>query len=252
MWHLKGKKALVTGGTKGIGCAVVEELLALEAFVLFVARNKNAVTALEKKWQKKGKTIYGIAADVSSTKDRERILQFVSSHFKTLDILVNNAGINIRKKALEYTEDEYQKIIAVNLLAPFELSRMFYPLLKKAQAASIINIASSAGIQDVRSGAPYAMAKAGILQQTRSLATEWASDGIRVNAVSPWYTQTPLTQPVFEQKERLDYIIKRTPMQRVAQPEEIAAVVAFLSMDKASYITGQNLIADGGMSISAL
>jgi len=252
MWHLKGKKAFVTGGTKGIGQAVVEELLVLDASVVFVARDKNAVTTLEKKWQEKGKTLYGMAADVSSAKDQERILQFVSSHFKTLDILVNNAGINIRKEAIEYTRDEYQKIIAVNLLAPFELSRKLYPLLERAKKASVINIASSAGIQDVRSGAPYAMAKAGLLQQTRSLATEWASKGIRVNAVSPWYTQTPLTQPVFDQKERLDYIIKRTPMQRVAQPKEIAAVVAFLSMDKASYITGQNLVADGGMSISAL
>ena len=165
---------------------------------------------------------------------------------------MNNAGINIRKGATEYTSEEYRKILDINLFAPFEMSRLLHPLLKKSGRASIINIASVAANQDVKSGAPYGMAKSGLLQQTRNLAVEWAQDNIRVNAVSPWYTETPLTVSVFKNTERFEKIVERTPMKRVAQPEEMANAIAFLAMDKSSYITGQNIILDGGMSISAL
>ncbi len=113
-------------------------------------------------------------------------------------------------------------------------------------------MSSVAALQDVKSGAPYAMAKAGILQQTRSLASEWADKNIRVNAISPWYTETPLVKPIIDQKERYAKIVERTPLNRFAQPEEIASAIAFLAMDKASYITGQNITADGGLSANAL
>ena len=96
------------------------------------------------------------------------------------------------------------------------------------------------------------MAKAGLLQQTRSLASEWADKNIRVNAVSPWYTETPLVKPIMDQKERYDKIIERTPLKRFAQPEEMANTIAFLAMDQSSYITGQNLVVDGGLSANGL
>ena len=252
MWNLDHKTALVTGGTKGIGRAIVKELLSLKAKVIFTARNKDDVLAFENELKDQNLIAYGICGDVSKEEDLANLVQFTSQKFDKLDILVNNAGINIRKNATAYTPEEYKKVIAINLIAPFELSRRLYPLLKQSGKASLINIASVAANQDVKSGAPYGMAKSGLVQQTRSLAAEWATDNIRVNAVSPWYTETPLTKAVFEQKERLDHIIARTPMQRVAQPEEMAGAVAFLAMDKASYITGQNLVVDGGVSITAL
>lgn len=252
MWNLKNKIALITGGTKGIGKATVEEFLKLGATVIFTARNKEQIQEYEKTLRARSLPAYGIKCDVSSANEIENLKNFIITNFNRLDILVNNAGINIRKKASEYTAEEYEKIISINLTAAFTLSRIFYNHLKSSGAASIVNVASVAATQDVKSGTPYAMAKAALLQQTRSLASEWAMDKIRVNAVSPWYTDTPLVRSVFEDEPRMAKIIERTPMQRVAQPEEIASAITFFAMDKASYITGQNLIIDGGLSANAL
>ncbi len=251
-WNLKDKKAFVTGGTKGIGKATVIEFLQLGADVLFSARNEDEIQNLEKELKEEfpNSIIKGIQADVTSKIDRQKVFDWIEKNFQKLDVLVNNAGINIRKSALEYSEEEYRKILEINLIAPFEVSRVLYPLLQKSKTASIINVGSVAGSQDVNSGLPYAMSKGGINQQTRSQAVEWAKDNIRVNTVSPWYTKTPLTEAVFENEEKLKNILLRTPLGRIADAEEMASVIAFLAMDKSSYLTGQNITVDGGMSVS--
>ena len=252
MWNLKGQTAVVTGGTKGIGKATVLEFLELGAKVIFTARNREDVENLQKELQNKGYDAEGIISDVTLQEDRKKIVERVQKKWNSLDILVNNAGMNIRKNALEYSEEEYQKVLNINLISPFELSRQLYPFLKSSKVGTVINIASAAAVQDVGTGTPYAMAKAGLLQQTRSLSVEWAGDGIRVNAISPWFTETPLTKGYLEQDEKVNAILSRTPLKRVAKAEEMAAIIAFLAMEKSSYITGQNIIADGGMSINAI
>ncbi len=251
-WDLNNKNILVTGGTKGIGKATVVSCLSLGAKVLFTARNEVEVNALEQELKATYTHVKGIAADVSDPTDREKIKHWITDQWEVLHALVNNAGINIRKATLAYTEEEYQKVLAINLLAPFELSTLLYPCLEKAEQASIINVASVAGSLDVRTGSPYGMSKAGLIQQSRNLAVEWASAGIRVNTVSPWFTTTPLTQNLLANDEKKSNIIARTPLQRVAEAEEVAAVITFLAMDKASYVTGQNWIVDGGLTANAL
>ena len=250
-WDLKDRVALITGGSKGIGKATVMEFLKLGAHVVFTARQEAHVKALETECRESGVAIWGVVSDVSDAKDRENLVSVIASRYGRLDVLVNNAGINIRKRALDYSEEEYMKILGINLIAPFELSRALFPLLRKGRRPSVVNVSSVAANFDVRTGAPYGMSKAGLLQQTRNLAVEWASEGIRVNAVSPWFTVTPLTSNLLDKQETMDIIIGGTPLKRVAQPEEVAGVIAFLAMDKASYITGQNIIIDGGMSVSA-
>ena len=252
MWNLEGKTALITGGTKGIGRATVLEFAKLGAKVIFTARDGAAVTAFQQELGEMGYIASGMQGDVTSEDDQDKLTDFVFQRSGSLDILVNNAGMNIRKEAIMYEVEEYEQVINTNLIAPFELTRKFFALLKRSGKASVINVASVAALQDVKSGAPYAMAKAGILQQTRSLASEWADKSIRVNAVSPWYTETPLVKPIIDQEERYAKIVERTPLNRFAQPEEIASAIAFLAMDKASYITGQNITADGGLSANAL
>lgn len=252
MWKLENKKALVTGGSKGIGKATLVEFLELGAEVLFTARNENEVNSLEAELRKDGYKVTGLVADSANPKDVKRIKDWINKNWEVLDILVNNAGINIRKKANEYSEEEFRKVLEINLIAPFEISRALYPFLKDSGKASIINIASSAAIQDVGTGAPYAMSKAGLLQQSRSLAVEWAKDNIRVNSVSPWFTKTPLTEGYLHNEEKMSSILNRTPLNRVAEAKEISSIISFLAMDKSSFITGQNIIADGGMSITAL
>ena len=252
MWNLQNKKALVTGGTKGIGRATVLDFLELGAEVLFTARNEKDVTSLEKELKQKGFEATGFVADAANKTDRRKLKKWIQDNWKRLDVLVNNAGINIRKKANDYSEEEFRKILEINLIAPFEISRNLFPFLKNSGQASIINVSSAAAMQDVGTGTPYAMSKSGLLQQTRSLAVEWAVENIRVNAVSPWFTKTPLTEGYLKQEEKISGILKRTPLNRVAEASEISSIISFLAMDKSSFITGQNIVADGGMSITAL
>ena len=252
-WHLKGKKALITGATKGIGRAIAEEFLNLGAEILIVARNENEVNDAVTEWQNQGHKAFCCVADVSKSEDRKKVMTSVQNVFgDSLDILVNNVGTNIRKQLVDYQEDEYRHIFEVNLFSVVEMCRLCFPFLKNGVGANVVNIASVAGFLDVMSGSPYGMTKAAEIQLTRHLSVEWAVADIRVNAISPWYTATPLTVPVLTNPERLDQIIKRTPLSRVAEPEEMASVAAFLAMDKASYITGQNISVDGGMSVKGL
>lgn len=160
--------------------------------------------------------------------------------------------MNIRKPTLDFTPEEYRRVLEVNLIAPFELSRVLHPLLVNDAQPAIINVASVAGFLDVQTSSPYGMAKAGLIQQTKSLAAEWAKDGIRVNALSPWFTETPVTEALLLNESKTQDVLSRTPLRRVARAEEMAAIIAFLAMSASSYITGQNIVADGGMSATAL
>ena len=252
MWNLKGQTAVITGGSKGIGRATVEEFLKLGAEVLFTGRNADDILNLEDELTADGHQVKGMSADMTKAEDRAKIANWTANNWKAVTILVNNAGINIRKTAVDYSEEEYRKVLEINLISPFALAKELYPQLKKSGNAKVINVSSAAATQDVGTGAPYAMSKAGLLQQTRSLAVEWAEDNIRVNAVSPWFTKTPLIEGLLQHQSKTDRILKGTPLNRVAEASEIASIIAFLAMDKSSYITGQNIVADGGMSVKAI
>lgn len=251
VWSLHGKRSIVTGGTKGIGLAIVEEFLALGAEVFLIARNDALLQQILEKHQST-KRLTGLAGDASDGAFRKVLQQTLRDKWPHVDILVNNVGTNIRKKLVEYSEQEYRQLFETNLFSLTEMCRLFFPLLKESGRASVINIASVAGAQDVQSGAPYGMTKAAIIQLCRHLACEWAPFNIRVNSVSPWYIETPLTEAVLTNPERLTKILERTPLNRVGQPHEVASAVAYLAMDHASYITGQDIQVDGGMSAKGL
>ncbi|MBB4801717.1 SDR family oxidoreductase [Flavobacterium aquidurense] len=251
-WDLNNKRALVTGGTKGIGKATVIELAELGAQVLFTGRDEKTVELVEQELRALGHQVFGLKADVTSTDHRHKVKDWIDSRWKSLDILVNNAGINIRKPTLDYLESEYRQLLEVNLIAPFELSRLLHQYLKGTTVGVVINVASVAGIMDARTGAPYGISKSGLIHLGRSLANEWATDNIRVNTVSPWFTRTPATESVLTNQEKLEKIISRTPLGRVANDKEIASVIAFLAMDKASFVNGQNIVVDGGASAAIL
>ncbi|MCA1779072.1 MAG: SDR family oxidoreductase [Xanthomonadaceae bacterium] len=248
-WRLDGRIALVTGASRGIGKTVAGTLADLGAEVWLMARGGAALQKQATALSEKGHRVHALPGDVSSEADRARAIEAITEHVGRLDILVNNAGFNIRKPALELSDGEIRSVLETNLLAALALSRAAHGLLRLAGNASIVNVSSVAGHTHLRTGVAYAMSKAAINQMTRNLAVEWAGDGIRVNAVAPWYIATPLADQVLCDPDYRAEVLARTPMGRIGRPEEVAETIAFLCMPAAGYIDGQVITVDGGFSI---
>ncbi|WP_461044710.1 SDR family oxidoreductase [Spirosoma harenae] len=246
LWSLEGQHALVTGGTKGIGEAIVQQFLDLGASVFIVARDNELLQQHLTTYKEKGYKVDGLAADLSQPAVSAQLINAVN-RTGGLDILVNNVGTNIRKATADYSVSDYEHILNTNLRSAYELTQAAYPLLKSSGSGKIVFVSSVSGLAHTSSGSLYGMTKAALLQLTRNLAVEWAPDGIRVNAVAPWYIKTPLATPVLTNPEKLTGILKRTPMNRVGEPEEVASVVSFLSMPASGYVTGQTISVDGGL-----
>ncbi|MDP1812118.1 MAG: SDR family oxidoreductase [Sediminibacterium sp.] len=245
-WNLNGKTAIITGGTKGIGLAISKEFLNLGANLIVIARDEAILDACLHQWHTEGYPVTGIAADIGNKKHHQKILQAVGEKTTSVDILVNNVGDNVPKSFVAYADTEYLNIFNVNLFGAIDMLRLFFPLLSKSSAASVINMASVAGITNVGTGAMYAMCKSAVIQLTKCLAVEWAPYHIRVNAVAPWFTGTDRINRLLQNEALKEYVINHTPLGRIASTEEIANTVAFLAMSRASYITGETIVVDGG------
>ncbi|WJX32274.1 tropinone reductase I [Trifolium repens] len=248
-WSLKGFTALVTGGTRGIGHAVVEELAEFGAIVYTCSRNEEELNKRLNEWKDKGFSIYGSVCDVTSSSQREELVGKVASTFNgKLNILVNNVGTNVRKPTIEYTTEDYSKLLTINLDSAYHISNLAYPLLKQSGNGSIVFISSVASLTSVGSGTIYAACKAAINQLNKGLACEWAKDNIRINCVAPWYTKTPLNEYLYANKDFVNEVLSRTPIKRIGETREVSALVAFLCLPAASYITGQIVTVDGGFT----
>lgn len=248
-WRLDGRLAIITGASRGLGLATAREFAQLGARLLLVARGKDDLeTARSDIAGITDQPVAALSADLASGEGRETVAAWAQAH-GPVDLLINNAGMNIRKPVASFTFEEYRQVLSTNLDSSFELSRLLLPQLQAAAPAAVVNNASVAGLTHLRTGAPYGMSKAALIQLTRNLAVEWAPLGIRVNAVAPWYIDTPLARQVLDDPDYAASVVARTPMGRVGQPEEVARAIAFLCMPAAAYITGQTLAVDGGFSV---
>ena len=252
-WRLDGYNAIVTGGSKGLGRACVEELLELGANVLITARGEAELQAVSDELIIKhpGRLSF-IAADVSTEDGRAKLIERATELFDAgvVDILVNNVGTNDRKPASDVTAADYEKLVSTNQTSAFFLSTALLPMLRKStNGASVVNVTSLAGIRSSGTGVVYAMTKAAMTHMSEALACEWAGYGIRVNAVAPWMARTPLLEAaVAKDPTALDAAKAATPLGRLGEPRDTAGAVAFLCMPSAAYITGQVLAVDGGLA----
>lgn len=241
---LKDKVAIVTGGTRGIGMALVKRFIEEDCSVCFTYfKNRNLASRVEAETRGRAR---GYRIDVTDFEKMKKFAQDVKRSFKRLDILVNNAGIVQDKPFLLMDKKDWTDVIDTNLTGAFNATRACIFTFMKQKSGNVINISSLSGIQGVAGQTNYAASKAGIIGFTKALAREAGPYNVRVNAIAPGFIETDMTANI--KKEEKERIIEKTPLKRFGLPKEVAELALFLASDKSSYITGQTLIIDGGLS----
>ena len=246
--RVAGKTALVTGAGSGLGRSIALALAEAGADVAVTelpSRLENA-RAVAASIRSIGRKALVVKLDVTSVKNIERAVAEVVRGFSRIDILVNNAGINIPRQALEVTEEDWDRVLDVNLKGVFFCAQAVGREMVRRGSGKIINIASQNGVVGYHDRAAYCSSKAGVVNLTRVLAIEWAPHQVNVNAVAPTFVLTPLTEKMFANPAFSREIHRRIPLGRLGKPEDIVGAVVFLASPAADLITGHTLLVDGG------
>ncbi len=247
-FDLHGKTAIVTGAGRGIGKALARGLAEAGANIAAVARTAADLEETIAEVKELGVRAHAIQADLTESGAAERIVSETVDHLGGLHILVNNAGMNIRSKALDVTEEEWDRVVDLDLKATFFLTQAAGRYMVDQRYGRIVNIASVGGLVALRTGVAYGASKAGVVHMTRVLTLEWSRQGVCINTIAPWYFRTPLTEKLLDDPQYVEEILSRTPMGRVGNMEDLIGPTIFLASDAAAYISGQTIAVDGGMS----
>jgi glucose 1-dehydrogenase len=251
---LDGKVAIVTGGNSGIGQAIVLELARQHANVVIdYVSHPEATEALEQQVSKLGSQSIGVKADVSKLADLQMLVDKAVRTFGRVDIIVNNAGIETRSSILDTTEDQYDRVMAINLKSAFFGTQIVaQQMIKQGSGGCVINITSVHEDWPMPGNTPYCLSKGGMRLLTRTAGIELARHNIRVVGVGPGAVATPINRSTMDDLAKLAQLNAAIPLGRMARPEEIAKVVGFLAGDGASYLTATTIFADGGIMHSSV
>ena len=251
LFNLSGKRALITGGTQGIGFSIAKGLGQAGASLVINARNSEKLTQCIQELQSLKIEATGALFDVTNAESVKEAINHIETHIGPIDILVNNAGIIRRAPAEDLPEEDWNEVILTNLTAPFMVSKYVGRQMIKRQRGKIINICSLMSELGRDTVSAYAAAKGGIKMLTRNLATEWAPHNIQINGIGPGYIATPINTSYRESGNPLnDYIVSRTPAGRWGTPEDLVGTAVFLASEASDFVNGQIIYVDGGLLTS--
>lgn len=250
--ELGGKVAVVVGGTSGIGRAIAHGLAQTGADVIPTSRREDLVDIAAREIEELGRRTLRVTSDVSDRASLERVLSAALDAFGQVDILVNSAGRTKRAPTIDFSEDDWNDIIDTNLTGTLRACQVFGRHMLERESGSIINIASLSTFVALYEVAAYSASKAAVGSLTKSLAVEWSSRGVRVNAIAPGVFRTALNEKLLDETERGREFLLRTPMRRFGNVDELAGAAIFLASDAASFVTGEILTVDGGFLASGV
>jgi NAD(P)-dependent dehydrogenase (short-subunit alcohol dehydrogenase family) len=250
--ELNERVAVVIGGTSGIGLAIAKGMAEAGATVVPTSRRADQVESAAQEIEKLGKKSLRVTSDVADRESLEKLLAETTKAFGKVDILVNSAGRTKRAPTLDFSEEDWNAIVDINLTGTLRSAQVFGRHMLARKSGSIINIASLSTFVALYEVAAYSASKAAVASLTKSLALEWSQHGVRVNAIAPGVFRTPLNEKLLDETERGKEFLLRTPMRRFGRVEELAGAAVFLASDAASFVTGEVLVVDGGFLASGV
>lgn len=249
-YDLSGRTALITGATRGIGRAIAQAYAQAGATVIVSSRKEPAVTAVTAELRAAGYEAHGIPANVGRAGEPETLVARSLERCEAIDILVNNAAANpIYGSLAEATSEAFDKIVAVNLKAPFELGKLVLPSMIARGGGVVLNISSIGGISPEPGLGVYSVSKAALVSLTKVMATEWGRHNVRANAICPGFIRTDFSAVLWKDEARVNSVLADTPIARLGTPEDVAGLALYLASDAAGFCTGGVYMVDGGYTV---